>query len=78
MASRRCSLRAKVCCGCIQEDFSWFDVPLSVSEDFAAALQEAGYDAEVVVEGGEHIEIWEDTPPQQAVVAQVGELLADL
>ncbi|WP_156165560.1 hypothetical protein [Demequina rhizosphaerae] len=53
-------------------------MPLSVSEDFAAALQEAGYDAEVVVEGGEHIEIWEDTPPQQAVVAQVGELLADL
>ncbi|WP_062526240.1 alpha/beta hydrolase family protein [Demequina rhizosphaerae] len=61
------------------EDFSWFDVPLSVSEDFAAALREAGYDAEVVVvEGGEHIEIWEDSPPQQAVVAQVGELLADL
>ncbi|WP_062466312.1 alpha/beta hydrolase [Demequina maris] len=61
------------------EDFSWFDVPLSVSEDFADALSTAGYDAEVVVvEGGEHIEIWEDTPPQLAVVAQVQELLDEL
>ncbi len=61
------------------EDFSWFDIPLSASEDFADALRAAGYDAEVVlVEGGEHIEIWEDTPPQVAVVAQVRELLDEL
>ena len=61
------------------EDFSWFDVPLSVSEAFGAALADAGYDAEVVVvEGGEHIEIWEGTPPQQAVLAAVAEILDDL
>jgi dienelactone hydrolase len=61
------------------EDSAWYDVPMNVSEEFAQALTDAGYDAKLtIVEGGDHAPIDEGTPPQQAVVTQVTELLTAL
>lgn len=63
------------------EDTAWYDTPMSASEQFLQALDDAGYDAElIVVEGGEHDpdKIVEGTPAQQAIVAQVTELLGTL
>jgi acetyl esterase/lipase len=54
-------------------------VPMSASEDFAQALGDAGYDAElVVVKGGDHGSLSEGSPAQQAVVDQVTDLLNSL
>ena len=54
-------------------------VPLSVSEDFAEALGDAGYDAElVVVKGGDHGSLSEGSPAQQVNVDQVSDLLNSL
>jgi dienelactone hydrolase len=61
------------------EDTAFYDTPLSVSEAFLEALKDAGYDAELtIVEGGAHYPIDDGTPAQQAVVAQVTELLTTL
>jgi acetyl esterase/lipase len=61
------------------EDVGRFDTPLPVSEAFVEALRDAGYDAELVtVAGGTHTEIGEGSPAQQAVVAEVAELLGQL
>lgn len=61
------------------EDTAWYDVPMSASEQFLQALDDAGYDAElIVVQGGEHDPIVDGTPAQQAIVDQVTEVLGTL
>jgi acetyl esterase/lipase len=63
------------------EDIAWFDTPMFVSEQLATALDDAGYDVElIVVEGGEHDagKIVEGTPAQRAIVDQVTDLLSTL